>query len=352
MIQNSTEKLIMYQHLLVPIDGSQLSSATVEQALAFARSSGARITFFHARPDYGATGDGALLHTMAPTAFAEGAAGNARALLAKAEAASRAAGVECTSVVVTSDRPYKAILDAAQAQGCDLIFMASHGRRGLKGVLLGSVTQKVLQRATLPVLVAAVQSNLSVSDEQRAVATIKDEHRSLAAVIHGMEHVLRETKESGRTPDFALLRAMLYYIEVFPERLHHPKEDAYLFLKLRERTNECDSLLTELEEQHVAGAALFSSLRAALAAYETGVSDGAAEFVAAVRSFTEAHWRHMSAEEKLVLPAASRHLTPSDWSEIARAFHDNADPRFGTEADDSFTHLFTRLLNLAQAKDS
>lgn len=62
----------MYQHLLVPIDGSQLSSATVEQALAFARSCGARLTFFHARPDYGATGDGALLHAMAPTAFAEG----------------------------------------------------------------------------------------------------------------------------------------------------------------------------------------------------------------------------------------------------------------------------------------
>ncbi|HEU0201723.1 MAG TPA: universal stress protein [Burkholderiaceae bacterium] len=337
----------MYQHLLVPVDGSPLANATVEQAVAYARAVGARVAFFYARPDYAASDEGALMHAMAPEAFAEAAAGNARAILAKAEAAARAVGVESTSVAVTSDRPHEAILDAALAQGCDLIFIASRGRRGLKGVLLGSVTQKVLQRATLPVLVAAVESNLPPSDEQRALATIKNEHRSLAAVIHGLQHVLNEAAQRGTAPDFALLRAMLFYIEAYPERLHHPKEDAYLFRLLRGRTHECDALIGELEKQHVDGAVRFAELRSALAAYESGTADGAAAFSAAFAQFAEGQWQHMSAEEKLVLPAASRYLTPADWIEIARAFGENGDPRFGAEVDESFDELASRLLNLA-----
>ena len=86
-------------------------------------------------------------------------AGEARALLAKAEVVARAAGVAYDSLVMTSDRPHEAILDAAEARGCDLIFMASHGRRGVKSLMLGSQTQKVLQHTTIPVLVSAVESN-------------------------------------------------------------------------------------------------------------------------------------------------------------------------------------------------
>ena len=337
----------MYQHLLVPIDGSPLSHATVEQAVALARSTGARLTFLHARADFGASSDGALLHATAPAAFVEGAAGNSSALLAKAGAAARAAGVASSAQAVISDRPHDAILDAALVLGCDLIFMASHGRRGLKGVLLGSVTQKVLQRATLPVLVAAVESNLPHSDAQRALTTIKDEHRSLAAVIHGLQHVLAEARTTNTRPDFALLRAMLFYIENFPERLHHPKEEAFLFRLLRQRTPECDAVIADLAQQHAAGAALFSALRRALTAFEADVTDGDARFSEAVERFAQAQWQHMAAEEKLVLPAASRHLTPGDWREIATAFLDNGDPRFGGLADEAFVHLFTRLLNLA-----
>jgi len=337
----------MYRHLLVPIDGSPLASATVEQAVAYACATGARITFFHARPDYAASERGALMHAMAPDAFAAIAAGNAQAILARAEAAARAAGVGSTSVVVTSDRPHEAMLDAAHAQGCDLIFIASRGRRGLKGVLLGSVTQRLLQRTSLPVLVAAVESNLPSSDEQRALAIIRAEHRSLGAVVHGLQQVASKAVKTGRAPDFALLRAMLFYIEAYPERLHHPKEDAYLFRLLRERSDECDALIEALEKQHKEGAASFVELRNALAAYESGAPDGAAAFARALASFAEGQWEHMDAEEKLVFPAASRHLAPADWAEIARAFGDNGDPRFDAETDASFEELFSRLLNLA-----
>jgi hemerythrin-like domain-containing protein len=210
--------------------------------------------------------------------------------------------------------------------------MASHGRRGLTGALLGSVTTKLLRRATIPVLVAAVESNLpALSDEQRAQATIRDEHRSLAAVLHA----LLGQAERG---DAALLRAMLFYVEQFPERLHHPKEDEHLFRRLRARTAECDALLDELEQQHRDGAARFAVLRGLLQG-----SDRAA-FAQAVRNFAELEWRHMRAEETLVLPAASAHLTADDWRAIAAAFESNADPGFG---DESFEPLAARLLELA-----
>ena len=327
----------MYTHLLVPVDDTPLAAATIEQAVAYAGVSGARLTFLHARADLAARGDGALLHAMSPQVFADAAAGHARALLARAEAAARAAAVSARSILITSDRPHEAILETARDAGCDLVFMASHGRRGLKGVLLGSVTRKVLEGATLPVLVAAVESNLAArSDEQRALAVLREEHRSLAAVLHAL---LAQVDDTARRPDPALLRAMLFYIEQFPERLHHPKEEQHLFARLRQRTQECDALLGELEQQHAAGGSQFAELRGRLASSD---HDG---FARAARAFAAEQWQHMRAEETVVLPAARQHLLAEDWRAIADAFEANADPRF--DASESFAALEARLLELA-----
>jgi nucleotide-binding universal stress UspA family protein/hemerythrin-like domain-containing protein len=327
----------MYKHLLVPIDGTPLAGAVIEQAVAYARVVGARLTFLHVRPDIVATGDGALLHAMSPQSFDAAAAGNARLLVAKAEAAARAAGVPAASVVVTSDRPHEAILDVARNAGCDLVFMASHGRRGLKGAMLGSVTRKVLAEATLPVLVSAVESNLAPrTDEQQALAVLRDEHRSLAAVMQALLDIVRDP---ARAADTALLGALVYYIERFPERQHHPKEDAYLFRLLRARTHEYDTVLSELEQQHVDGAVHFESLRRNL---DSGDRDS---FRQAVEAFAEHQRRHMSLEERVVLPAASLHLTAEDWKEIATAFAPSGDPRFGI--GESFEALASQLLELA-----
>lgn len=339
----------MYQHLLVPIDGSRLSNATVEQAVAYAQATRAHLTFLYAQPDYVATDEGAIMHASAPTVFAEAATGNARVLLAKAEAAARGAGVTARSVAVVSDRPHEAILEAAGAHGCDLIFMASRGRRGLKGVLLGSVTQRVLQQATLPVLVASVEHNKPPSDEQRAIATIKDEHRSLAAVVQALQRLVSDDSPSA---DPTLLRAMIFYIETFSERLHHPKEESQLFARLRERTSECDAVIDALTLEHRAGTALFERLRAAVAAHSSTDAGTRGALLVAVTEYTEAQWRHMAAEEQLILPAASRHLLSSDWTAIAAAFDDNADPRFGMYANEPFEHLATKLLNLAASHPS
>ena len=219
--------------------------------------------------------------------------------------------------------------------------MASHGRRGIKGALHGSVTANVLQRATLPVLVAAVESNLpALSDEQRALAVIRDEHRSLGAVLHALLGLL---ERPDHQPDPALLNAMLHYLEQFPERLHHPKEDAYLFRTLRARTAECDAVLDELEGHHAAGAAKFAAMRDRLAMGDT------AELAQDVRDFAGMQWRHMGVEEQIVLPAAGRHLQSADWREIANAFGANRAPRFG---DEPFELLASRLLELAATEEA
>ena len=145
----------MFKHLLVPTDGSELSEQTVRRAISFAKEAGAKITAFFAKPEYPLAyfGEGALMDPTPPEQFAEIAEAQAQAYLAEVIGLAKEAGVECDAVTATSDVPYQAIIDAANRAGCDLIFMASHGRRGLSGLLLGSETHKVLTHSTIPVLV-------------------------------------------------------------------------------------------------------------------------------------------------------------------------------------------------------
>jgi len=336
----------MYRHLLVPLDDSPLSVDTVNRAVEFARTLGARITFFHARADYGASSIGALERVISPAVFNEQVAGEARGILAKARVVARAAGVDNDAVVVTSDRPHEAILDAAAARGCDLIFMSSHGRRGIRGLMLGSQTERVLQNTTIPVLVSSVESNVADPNATAAIAVISDEHRSLAAVILGLEYLLREAREGRAELSLPLVKAILHYIREFPERLHHPKENAYLFRKLRERTAEFNDTLDELERQHEAGHEAVLEMDRALAGYEVNPAAGLDILALAVARFAELEWPHMSLENKVILPAARAHLTAADWEEIARAFAENGDPRFSVDNDEEFRQLFARILNL------
>jgi len=340
----------MYQHLLVPLDDSQLAVETVHQAVRLAKTLGAKVTFFHAQADYGASSIGALERVMSPAVFNEHMAGEAQAILAKAEVVARVAGVPHDSAVMTSDRPHEAILHAAEARGCDLIFIASHGHRGLKGLVLGSETQKVLQQTTIPVLVSAVESNLPDSEVLAPLTTIRDEHRSLAAVIHGLEFVARQARVEGTPPALPLLRAMLHYIESFPEKLHHPKEDVYLFRKLRARTSEFDATLDELERQHGDGHELVEALARSIDAYEADPQGGLAGFTAAVERYSSSQIQHMALEARVIIPAARAHLTVEDWAEIGAAFASNGDPRFSVDNDEEFRQLFVRIINLAQAK--
>jgi nucleotide-binding universal stress UspA family protein len=148
----------MYRHILVPTDGSPLSRKAVKAAVGLARRLGARITAVYVIPSYAPPaygGDTMLLYSeyFSPEEYKTHTQKHARAALAKVEAVARAAEVPCAALFVTGNEPWKSIIRTARSRRCDLIVMASHGRRGLAALLLGSETTKVLTHSRTPVLV-------------------------------------------------------------------------------------------------------------------------------------------------------------------------------------------------------
>ncbi len=146
----------MFKHILVPVDGSELAKSAVRAAIGFARLCGARLSFYHARPTYFPGYLGAEMVVADPRvdeAFMTAMRQRADTLLGEARGLAEEAGVPCATRCTETDLPYRGIIEAAEAGGCDLIFMASHGRRGIGALLLGSETQKVLTHCKMPVLV-------------------------------------------------------------------------------------------------------------------------------------------------------------------------------------------------------
>lgn len=145
----------MFKHILVPTDGSELSQLSIANAILFAKELHAEITFFCAEQSFPAMyyGMGAIFDPHAPTKFHEEMEDVVKKILNNAQKQANEAGVECNTSILISNEPYEAIIKAADMNGCDLIFMASHGRRGIDGILLGSETQKVLIHSKIPVLV-------------------------------------------------------------------------------------------------------------------------------------------------------------------------------------------------------
>lgn len=148
----------MFKHILVPTDGSDLSDAAVARAVSFAKESGSRLTFFHVQPAFSPQhhSEGALIILIDPTLperYANAAEAESTHILQRAKKSADACGVKADTDSIVSEFPYKSIVDAANRHSCDLIFMASHGRSGVAGLLLGSETQKVLIHSKIPVLV-------------------------------------------------------------------------------------------------------------------------------------------------------------------------------------------------------
>ena len=145
----------MFKHILVPTDGSALSLRAAKRAIAFAKGSGARITAFYAGPQYTVQvyGDFVPPDYVTPQEFAQQSKRIGDRYLNAIAKMAKTARVRCQPYYVVSATPWQAVIKAAKAKKCDLIFMASHGRRGLSGLLLGSETQRVLTHSKVPVLV-------------------------------------------------------------------------------------------------------------------------------------------------------------------------------------------------------
>jgi hemerythrin-like domain-containing protein len=180
-----------------------------------------------------------------------------------------------------------------------------------------------------------------------AMVTIEWEHRALAAVLHGLKYLVDEIAAGKPRADPRVFRAMVHYIDAFPERFHHPKEDRHLFARVRARTHEADDVLDELERQHGEGQRRIRDLEQALLRFEEGGNAYFGEFAKCVEDYVQYYWGHMRLEEDVVFPLALRVLTKGDWHEINEAFSGHTDPMISDTVDRDFSRLFTRIVNIA-----
>jgi hemerythrin-like domain-containing protein len=180
----------------------------------------------------------------------------------------------------------------------------------------------------------------------KALRTIRAEHRSLGAVLHALKATVAAIGDAPA--DFPLLWRMLYYIEAYPDRLHHPKEDRELFPRVRLRSPQAAGVVDELERQHRQCESRLDEVRHALGHCEAGVREAVPLVKARVDAFADFYWRHMLMEERELLPFAEEHLTDADWEAVAASFAMNADPMQG-DPEDEFWALLHDIVRRAPA---
>jgi hemerythrin-like domain-containing protein len=183
---------------------------------------------------------------------------------------------------------------------------------------------------------------------KKAISILRDEHRSISAVISGLRDVARMVQEATARPDFRSLRAMLRYIDEYPEKQHHPKEERYLFARLLARLPAAQPLVEELQAEHVEGVRHMRELERSLLFLEDRWPEGASDFRRLVDQYADFHWSHMRKEEEKLLPLAELHLEPADWDLIEQAFAGNRDPLSGLQ-EKTFQAMFSRIASLAPA---
>jgi hemerythrin-like domain-containing protein len=182
------------------------------------------------------------------------------------------------------------------------------------------------------------------------IRIIREEHAALSAMLRSISMLLAQHRRQGTLPDFAALRAMLFYVDEFPEQRHHRKETELLFPKLRARTPLARDLLDKLDEDHACGERRIRDLEHALLAFEMLGESRRDAFESAVERYIEFYLAHMSLEEREILPLAERVLTERDWSDLDEAFCANRDPLTGRhEPEAEYRALFTRIVNTVPA---
>ena len=181
----------------------------------------------------------------------------------------------------------------------------------------------------------------------KTIDIIHDEHRALASVLQALRFVVGEIRTGRMTPDFRLLTAMVDYITQVPEKVHHPKEDDYLFPKLKGRSARAAELIDTLEAQHADGYRMTGALLRALIHYQSVGAPGFAAFDALVKDYLDFNWAHLKLEEGELLPLARAALSEDDWRELDAAFSANFDPYSGAAGE--FAELFRKIVALTPA---
>ena len=180
---------------------------------------------------------------------------------------------------------------------------------------------------------------------------IREEHAALSAMLRSILLLLAEHRRHGTLPDFAVLRAMLFYVDEFPEKRHHRKETDLLFPKLRTRSALSHDVLDHLDSDHASGERRIRDLEHALLAFEMMGEPRREAFEQAAERYVSFYLAHMAMEEQQILPLAEQVLTEADWAELDEAFASNRDPLAGHahEPEADYAALFARILNTVPA---
>ncbi len=186
--------------------------------------------------------------------------------------------------------------------------------------------------------------------DHTALRVIRDEHAALSAMLRSMLMLLDRGPMDEPETFFNVLRAMLFYIDEFPERLHHPKESDLLFPKVVRVAPETMAAVERLERDHMSGEQNVRNLQHELTAWELLGDTRRAGFEVAARKYVAFYLEHMRLEESVILPAAAKGLASADWLELDAAFATNCDPLASPNPPgEAFERLFTRIVTKAPA---
>lgn len=185
--------------------------------------------------------------------------------------------------------------------------------------------------------------------QQKAIRIIHDEHRALVAMLSAMRGVAERLSRQAQPRDFDVMRAILLYIDEFPERLHHRQEATTLFPRVRAKAPELGPVLDRLDAEHEQGEAAVRALEHQLLAWEQLGEPRREPFMAALARYSAFYLEHLRIEEREVLPAAARVLDDDDWQQVLEAFQGNRDPLTGESAQDAYEQLFRKIVNEAPA---
>jgi len=184
----------------------------------------------------------------------------------------------------------------------------------------------------------------------RSLQIIRDEHASLAAMLQSMRMLVERGPDDSRKNFFDVVRAMLFYIDEYPERLHHPKESNLLFPKVVKASPKVLGAVDRLERDHMYSEKAARELQHQLLAWELLGSSRRAAFQDAFRKYVDFYLDHMHLEEEVILPEAEKTLSASDWAEIDAAFEKNADPLTGNYPPSAkYENLFSLIVQRAPA---
>ncbi len=182
-----------------------------------------------------------------------------------------------------------------------------------------------------------------------ALQIIRNEHRNIAQALACLDIATRDLRGSETKPDLELLFTVVYYMRLFPGRLHHPKEEHYLFATLSHRDPGAKEAVDKLLHEHEAGEDALATIEHALKHYDRHYPDGLEALETAVRDYLDLERRHMKTEEEVIFPLAERSLTDEDWGEIDNAFAKNALSLFTDDLAIGFEGLRRRIDEMLKA---